>query len=243
MRVRLDPNWFLIFLAGVTSCALPSSELLPDSGVEDCSVQSAMSNLRVQIRSGTKAQRYTFESSKIVKSSDVDSNSKIWDWNNNPKRNVADFEGRRFQTEFPSEAREPVTKERLAFPAAYSPDKRSFVAAVINVDSTLAVIEQVRASRVPRTIMLRSGGQDNYLDSIAGFSVYTLTWNRDSERVAVIEMNYDRRPRSPMAAIAPDGGVVYSDVVLRVYKVPGTLLCQSLLVSKAADASVAINWQ
>jgi len=240
MRLQLDRRWFVFVGAVLAACAFLPSDVTLSPGVSDCSVTTGLDNLHVYIRTDRKWQDFTFDGSKLVRSSTREPNSR--NWNNNARRNFADFEGKDFGKEFPNETRVLNANQRLGFPAAYSPDKRSFAAVVITVDPTAALVANWNASQVPKRLILRSDTQEHRLGSLAGFSIYTLAWKPDSGRFAVIERNYDRTPRSPIAAITPDGGVVYSDVVLSVYDGSGVLVCQSLLASKVSDSSVEVDW-
>jgi hypothetical protein len=203
-----------------------------------------LQDLHAYVRTSDRWQEFTFDGSKKVKVLTGELKSTRRNWRNNARQNFPDLEGENFGKEFPQETRNLSASERLGFPAAYSPDKHSFAAAVLAIDPAASVSNNLKASLVPKKLLLRSNGQERRLDSLAGFSIYTLAWEPDSERIAIVESNYDRTPRSLGAFVEPswDGGVVYSDIVLSVYQVSGTLFCQSLLASKVPNVTIAIDW-
>jgi len=209
-------------------------------GVPDCSATVGLDNLHVYIGSDRSWHDFAFQGSTMRR---LPAPSSLGE-GNNARSNFRDFDGEQFQRVFPEEKRYFRTIERLGYPAGYSPDRRSFAAAVIAIDPGAALSTNWAASQIPKKLLLRSDGQEHRLDSLVGFSIYALAWRSDSERIAVVERNYDRTPRSLGAFIEPSwhGGVIYSDIVLSVYDLSGALACQALLSSKVPNASVAVEW-
>ena len=153
-----------------------------------------------------KRSEHSFNGSRSVRSLAEGPKSDKQTWTNNAKRNVVDFDGESFRKEFPHELGTLGTHERPGFPAAYSPDRRSFISAAVTLDASAPRSIDWRALQTSRALILRAGAVERRLDSLAGFSIYALVWKPDSKRFAVVERNYDRTPRSPLAVIAPDGG-------------------------------------
>jgi hypothetical protein len=136
-----------------------------------------------------------------------------------------------FRDRFPDQAGNvPMSgRERLLFPAAYSPNKRFFVAAV-----------GAGSKGVGTELLLRTE-RDRRIAAIAGFHFENLVWSPDSRLIAVLEKRIDSRPRSFRALVAPHG-VQYDDVVLTVIDTRGTPICQAALVEKRPDVSTRLEW-
>ena len=227
---------------GLGGCAFLPSDVALSPGARDCSAIAGLNDLHIYIRSDGKERNLGFNGSAKVQAS-IGEPVSGRNWRNNAKLNFTDFDGEKFREAFPRETASIGINEHLGFPANYSPDGRHFASAVITVDPAAARITNWGASTVPKKLIFRSGVRTHSVKSLPSFSFYALAWEPNSGRIAVVETNYDRTPRSPLAAITPDGGVVYSDVVLSVYEVSGTLACQSLLASKVPDVSISVEWR
>ena len=227
-------------LCGLLSVGCSSAQVEPKSAAPECSANHGLGSLRVFIANGSRNDLVAFSNAGITRS-----NASEWpsaDRNNNARRNFHDPDGAEFSSKFPAAPRTTPHGERLSFPASYSPDNRILAAALVTLDPTAAQIAIREASQIPKTLILKSEDEEHRLESANGFSYYALAWKPDSSQMAAIELNYDRTPRSLPALITPHGGIVYSDVLLRVYDRKGSLVCQSLLASKAANTSVSLDW-
>jgi hypothetical protein len=77
--------------------------------------------------------------------------------------------------------------------------------------------------------------------SLPGFRVETLAWSPQSDRLAIIERNFDNRARTPLDLISAHG-VQYSDLVLSIYAASGKIVCQSLIASKRRTPQPKLEW-
>jgi len=226
---------------GSAACAFLPGDVTLSPGARDCSSVEGLKNLHVYIWTADRWRKFVVQGATVVLAPPGEPAAGSEFLRNNSRRNYFDFEGAEFDKTFAPEKHGLSKTERLGFPAAYSRDTRKFVAAVIAVDPSGSLVSNGEAARTPKQLMLRYDAETRRLNSLAGFSIYALAWSPDSTRIAVVERNYDNTARSPIAALTPHG-VSYSDVVVSVYTATGTMVCQSLIVPKIPDASVAVDW-
>jgi hypothetical protein len=237
--MRLARLFSLILVPLLAGCTATASDRV--AGVRGCVSAAEANGLRAFLTAGGRTELLEFKSDGLLRSEVRD--FQLSGGIENATRNFHDWRGSEFRGKFPAAPTISASKERLGFPAAYSPDGRGFAAAIVTVEPHGGPSVNANLAQVPSALLLKAEGSDRRLSSSNGFSFYALAWKPDSSLVASIEQNYDRTPRSPLAVIVPDGGIVYSDVLLRVFDMSGSIVCQSLLASKASNSRVFLQWR
>lgn len=225
--LRLRAAIISIAIAAFPGCGTPGASINQSlrGGVPLCSAQHKLDGLHVYLHVDGRWQDYVGGRTPPT-SAPFSTGDRVP--RNDPGLNDASV---RFPKAFPEQARIQVSGGgRLGFPAAYSPDRQSFAAAMLT-DSRDNSADLLIRSRIERKA-----------NSLPGFHFYNIVWSPDSKRIALLEMRNDPTPRSIKALVAPHR-VDYSDAILTVIDVNGNPICQAALVEKQPDLMGRMEWR
>lgn len=223
--MQMKSTLAIALVLGLVGCTHSPTSIPLRPGVASCGTQHGLTGLHVYLRT----DQWRDYGAGLGGSSPVTGTTIQRLPRNDAGMNDASL---RFPQAFPSEKVQIESGRRLGFPAAYSPDKQSFAAAVVNENSGTA----------PTRLLVRVGQSSRILESQHGFSFYTFTWSPDSRRLAALERNYDPTPRSLRTFISPHRAD-YSDAVLTVIDQSGTIVCQAPLAAKELELGASIEWR
>jgi hypothetical protein len=208
-----------VYLGG---CAA-SEHIQLKPGISSCVDISGLQGLRVYVWRDGGLDEFSFDKG-MLRQSAIDSGPERRIPRNDP--DVLE----KIEVMYPSEGQLLPSGERLGFPAAQSPDRLKWAAGVRS-NNPLS----------PTEFVIREGAAVHRHSSLPGFRVETLAWSPQSDRLAIIERNFDNRARTPLDLISAHG-VQYSDLVLSIYAASGKIVCQSLIASKRRTPQPKLEW-
>lgn len=192
-------------------------------GTTDCAGAIAAKGLRVYVLADEGWDEFRFDGSAIRQSTAAAATGR------RIERNDPDI-SEDIEKRFPEAPRRLSSGEKLGFPAARSPDGQKWAAGILTTD---------RMS--PTELLIKNGGAFHRVGAISKFRIETLAWSPRSDQIAVIAQNYDNRSRTFKDLISPHG-VSYSDIVLRLFRPSGELICQTLIAKKRRTPQPLIEW-
>jgi hypothetical protein len=141
-----------------------------------------------------------------------------------------------WSTRFPGVPQQASSSRTRGFPAAESPDRRLFAAALYDGDIARGSTRTVSITDLPVGSMR--------VFSVP-LSVEALAWAPDSQRLALIEVADDATIRDAGGAAARLFGwkKVYRDYWLGIYTVEGAPLCRMRILKRVINTSVRIVWE
>jgi hypothetical protein len=134
------------------------------------------------------------------------------------------------EEKFPREPSRLGNGDQLGFPAASSPDGRSWAAAIVT-----------GSAKRTNGLVIRHGSDIQRLRNLPGFNLETLAWSQDSTMLAAIESRSTTAVSGVKDFFSPHP-VPYSDIVLAVYRATGESVCQSILMQNARYAAARVEW-
>jgi hypothetical protein len=213
----------VLWLAG---CGSVPSKIDLRPGIAACEAVDGLRGLRIYVSHTGEDTKFEFRGDKLSRTSvngdlplsRIPRNDSGMNWLEN------------IEERFPREPGRLSNGDQLGFPAASSPDGRSWAAAIVT-----------GSAKRTNGLVIRHGSDIKRLRNLPGFSLETLAWSQGSNMLAAIESRSTTEASGLKDVFSPHP-VPYSDIVVTVYRATGESVCQSILMQNARYATARVEW-
>ena len=210
----------------LTSCGSTPSKIDLRSRVAGCEAVDGLRGLQIYVSHTGEDTKFEFRGDQLLRTS-VSGDSPL---SRIPRNDSGMNWLESIEERFPREPSRLGNGDQLGFPAASSPDGRSWAAAIVT-----------GSAKRTNGLIIRHGSEIQRLRNLPGFTLETLAWSQDSNMLAAIESRSTTAVSGLKDFFSPHP-VPYSDIVVTVYRATGESVCQSILMQNARYATTKVAW-
>jgi len=226
MHLQVKATFVTVLVLWLAGCGSTPSKVDLRPGVAACDAVEGLRGLQIYVSHTGEDTKFEFRGDQLLRTSiSADAPLSRIPRNDSGMNWLESIEER-----FPREPSRLANGDQLGFPAASSPDGRSWAAAIIT-----------GSARRTNGLVIRHGSDIQRLQNLPGFTLETLAWSQDSNMLAAIESRSTTAVSGLKDFFSPHP-VPYSDKVVTVYRATGEPVCQSILMQNARYATTRVAW-